>query len=92
MKKKKKIFGKLIALALICLLGCIFYHKYTALLEKQNEKASLEKQISEQQEYSKELDKKEKEYSTDEYIEKEARSLGLVKPDEKIFRNYNDKK
>ena len=38
------------------------------------------------------LDKTEKEYSSDEFVEKYARILGLVKPDEKIFRNYNDKK
>ena len=62
------------------------------ILKYETEIESLEKQISEQKKYSKELEKTKKEYSTDEYIEKRARSLGLVKPDEKIFRNYNDKK
>lgn len=91
-KKRKNIFGKVILLSLICFLCCIFYHKYSSLEDYNNEIESLEKQIAEQEEYGKELDKTAKEYSTDEYVEKYARILGLVKPDEKIFRNYNDKK
>ena len=92
MKKKGKIFGIVILLLLTCLLVGVFYHKYLDLEERKNEIDSLEDQITEQKEYSKELEKTEEEYSTDEYVEKHARSLGLVKPDEKIFRNYNDKK
>lgn len=91
-KKRKNIFGKIIVLSIICLLCCVFYHKYTGLEEYKNEIESLESQIAEQKEYGKELDKTAKEYSSDEYVEKHARKLGLVKPDEKIFRNYNDKK
>jgi len=91
-KKKKKFLGKLIVLALICLLVCVFYNKYSGLKEYETEIESLEKQISDEEKKSKELEKAEKEYSSDEYIEEKARELGLVKPDEKIFRNYNDKK
>lgn len=91
-KKRKNIFGKLIVLSLVCFLCCVFYHKYTGLEEYKNEIESLQSQIAEQKEYGKELDKTAEEYSSDEYIEKYARILGLVKPDEKIFRNYNDKK
>ena len=32
------------------------------------------------------------EEALNEYVEEQARRIGLVKPDEKIFRNYNDKK
>lgn len=91
-KKRKNIFAKLIVLSLICFLCVVFFHKYSILEEYNNEIENLEKQIAEQEEYGKELDKTEKEYSSDEFVEKYARILGLVKPDEKIFRNYNDKK
>lgn len=90
--KKHKIFGKVTLFSLICVLGCIFYGKYTALTDYRNEIDSLKSQIAEQNEYGKELDKTAEEYSTDEYIEKYARMLGLVKPNEKIFKNYNDKR
>jgi len=91
-KKRKNIFAKLMVLSLICFLCVVFYHQYSSLDEYNNEIENLEKQIAEQEEYGKELDKTAKEYSSDEYVEKYARILGLVKPDEKIFRNYNDKK
>lgn len=91
-KKKKKVFGKIVVLSLICILCCVFYHKYVSLRDYKKEIASLKNQITEQKEYGKELDKTAKEYSSDEYVEKYARMLGLVKPNEKIFRNYNDKK
>ena len=91
-KKRKNIFGKIVVLSLICVLFCVFYHKYIGLEEYRNEIDRLQSQIAEQKEYSKELEKTAEEYSSDEYVEKYARILGLVKPDEKIFRNYNDKK
>ena len=91
-KKRKSIFVKLFVLLLICFLSIAFYHQYSNLEEYNNEIENLEKQIADQEEYGKELDKTAKEYSSDEYVEKYARILGLVKPDEKIFRNYNDKK
>lgn len=91
-KKKRMIFGTVLILSLICLLVCAFYPLYNNYEELNEETKNLQNQITEQKEYSKELEKTEEEYSTDEYVEKHARSLGLVKPDEKIFRNYNDKK
>ncbi len=91
-KKRKSIFAKLFVLLLICFLSIAFYHQYSNLEEYNNEIENLEKQIAEQEEYGKELDKTAKESSSDEYVEEQARRIGLVKPDEKIFRNYNDKK
>ncbi len=88
-KKKGKLFSKIFIFSLVCFLACIFYGKYTALMDYQNEIKSLEAQIAKQRELGRELDKTAREYSTDEYVEKYARILGLVKPNEKIFRNYN---
>ena len=94
MKKKKKriAFFKLIALVAVVLMASVFYKQYSGLKEYKNEIDSLNSQIAEQKEYSKELDTISKEYASIEYVEKYARSLGLVKPNEKIFRNYNDRK
>lgn len=90
--KKNKLFGRLVMVSLLCLLICVFYHKYSGLKYYNNQIDSLKSQIAEQEEHAKELERAKKEYSSDEYVEKYARKLGLVKPNEKIFRNYNDKK
>lgn len=91
-KKRKNLFGRITILSLVCLLACVFYSRYADIKEYNDKIADLENQISRQEEYSKELAEISKEYSSDEYIEKYARKLGLVKANEKIFRNYNDKK
>lgn len=91
-KKRSNVFLKITILFSVCIFAFMFYNKYSDLSGYQKEIDSLKAQIAEQQEYSKELDKTSKEYSSDAYVEKYARSLGLVKPNEKIFRNYNDKR
>ncbi len=91
--KKKSAKGIKIAVVIgVCVFAFMFFNKYSTLSGYQKEIDSLKSQIAEQEEYSKELDKTSKEYSSDAYIEKYARSLGLVKPNEKIFRNYSEKK
>ena len=90
--KKSNIFGKLTVLLIAVAVVCVFYHKYTAIADYNDQIDSLKTQISEQKKYGEELDKTAKEYDTDKYIEKYARMLGLVKSNEKIFRNYNEKK
>ncbi len=92
MKKKKRLFPKVLLLFTVCLFIFVFVGKYNELKSYRQEIDSLNAQISEQEKYGKQLDKASKEYKSDEYVEKYARSLGLVKPNEKIFRNYNDKK
>jgi len=91
-KKRSNGFLKFAIFFSVCIFFCIFFGKYSDLNEYQKEIDLLNTQIEEQKKYSKELDRTSKEYSSDAYIEKYARSLGLVKPNEKIFRNYNDKK
>ena len=90
--KKKGRFFRIILVAGVLLFAVTFANKYSGLSSYQREIDSLNAQIAEQKEYSKELDKISKEYSSDAYIEKYARELGLVKPNEKIFRNYNEKR
>lgn len=88
-KKKGNIMSKAVIFSLICVLAFVFYTKYTALKDYRNEIDNLKGQIAQQREIGRELDKTAREYSTDEYVEKYARILGLVKPNEKIFKNYN---
>lgn len=93
MKLKLKIAPwKLVILAVICICAYALCNKYAGLNEYNEKIDYLSAQIQEQKEYSKELDKISRQYESDEHVEKYARSLGLVKPNEKIFRNYNDKK
>lgn len=89
---KRKVFLRIGIIASIFIFVSLFVSKYTNLNTFQDEIDSLNEQIAAEEEYSKELDKTAKMYTSDEYVEQYARGLGLVKPNEKIFRNYNDKK
>ena len=83
---------KIAVVFLVILFTCLFYKGYASLEDCNKEKEKLASQIDKEVEHGKELDKTCKEYGTDEYVEKYARSLGLVKPNEKVYRNYYDKK
>ncbi len=91
-KKKRGVILKITLVFSVFLFLCLFYKGYATLDSCNKEKEELNARISEEVKYGKELDETSKEYGTDEYIEKYARSLGLVKPNEKVYRNYNDKK
>ena len=92
MKKKRRVLINITLVFFVFLFGCLFFKGYATLNECNKEKAELNARIAEEEKYGKELDKISEEYDSDEYVEKYARSLGLVKPNEKVYRNYNDKK
>ena len=89
---KSKAVLRIGILISVFIFGYLFVSKYSNLSTFQDEIDSLNEQIAAEEEYSKELDETAKKYTSDEYVEQYARGLGLVKPNEKIFRNYNDKK
>ena len=89
---KRKAFLRIGIIVSVFIFVSLFVSKYSNLNTFQDEIDSLNEQIAAEEEYSKELDKTAKMYTSDEYMEQYARGLGLVKPNEKIFRNYNDKK
>lgn len=91
-KKRNKFIHGILFAVIICFLGVVFYNKLCSIHDYNKQISSLKAQISEQEEYGKKLDKETKQYSTKEYVEKYARKLGLIKSNEKIFKNYNDKK
>ena len=90
MKKKRGL--KILVLISVFIFGIVFFNKYMGLNDYREEINSLEKQIADEKQYGKELDEAKKESDSDECVEEHARDLGYVKSNEKIFRNYNDKK
>ena len=89
---KRKAILRIGIIVSIFIFASLFISKYSNLSTFRDEIDSLNEQIAAEEEYSKELDETAKKYTSDEYVEQYARGLGLVKPNEKIFRNYNDKK
>ena len=89
--KRKAMLRIGIVLAVFIFAG-LFVSKYSTLSTYNDKIDSLNEQIAAEEERGKELDKTAKMYTSDEYVEKHARDLGYVKQNEKIFKNYNDKK
>lgn len=91
-KKKRGVLLKITLVFSVFLFACLFYKGYATLEECNKEKDALKAQIAEEVQNGKNLDKISQEYGTDAYVEEYARSIGLVKPNEKVYRNYSDKK
>lgn len=90
MKRSTKI--TLVFIAVIAVLGAKTYIDYKKDIKVyNNQKESLQKELEDQQEYRRELDGTQDIYTSQSAVEKIAReTLGLVKSDEKFFKNYND--
>ena len=90
MKRSTKI--TLAFIAVVAVIGTktyIDYKKDIHIYDKQ--KDSLQKELEEQQEYRRELDGTQDIYTSQSAGENIAReTLGLVKSNEKFFKNYND--
>lgn len=89
---RKKTLYRAVILISVIVFACIFVTKYTGLNGYRKEIDSLKAEIAAQEKYGKELEETAAEYSSDEFVEQTARDLGFVKPNEKIFKNYNEKK
>ena len=87
---KKKI--ALIAAIVVVVISAKAYINYRKDISEYNARiAELEEKINEQKEYGEELDNTKDIYSSQEEVERIARdTLGLVKSNEKFFKNYND--
>lgn len=87
---KKKI--ALIAAVIVVILSAKAYIDYrNDISEYKDRIAELEEKIDEQKQYGEELDNTKDIYSSQEEVERIARdTLGLVKSNEKFFKNYND--
>ncbi len=87
---KKKI--ALIAAIVVVVISVKAYIDYrNDIAEYKARIAELEDKITEQKEYGEELDNTRDIYTSQEEVERIARdTLGLVKSNEKFFKNYND--
>ena len=87
---KKKI--ALIAAAVVIVISVKAYIDYRSDIAQYKARiAELEEKIARQKEYGEELDNTKDIYSSQEEVERIARdTLGLVKSNEKFFKNYND--
>ncbi len=92
MKLRKKSKFQIIFIALVVLISFKIYTGYRSDISYFNDrKEDLKEKIEEQKQYSEQLDKEQDIYASQERVEKIAReTLGLVKSDEKFFKNYND--
>lgn len=85
-QKKKSSSSKLVIFIVVCFVSIILIKQQIEINTYNKKISELEAQIKTEEARSKEIDKKDELYATDEYIEKVARDeLGLVKPDEKVF-------
>lgn len=89
--KFKRVFTLIFTAFIIIAAAKVFIDYRSDMAAYEKRIADLEQKLSEQEQYSKELDNTEDVYSSQEAVEEIARdTLGLVKSDEKFFKNYND--
>ena len=91
-KKKRSAMLKITLVFSVILFACLFYNAYSDYNQNIKDKEKFATLKAQEIERGKELDKISKESDSLEIAEENARSLGYVKANEKIFRNYNDKK
>lgn len=75
-----------VVIAFCVVLGAQMIKKYNTLSDLKEQEAKLQRQYKKELQLSEELKDKEAYVKTDDYIEEMARKLGLLYPDEVIFK------
>lgn len=75
-----------IVIAFCIVVGAQMFQKYNTLKKLQEQESKLTKQYEQELQLSKELKDQESYVKTDDYVEEMARKLGLLYPDEVIFK------
>ena len=89
--KKNILIRNIIVLAVTCFIIVFFLRQEITIRKYRTEIKDLSVQIEKQQDIRRELEEKEKLYSSNEYIEKIAREvLGMVSADEKVYIDENE--
>ena len=73
-------------IAFCVVIGVQMFQKHSTLKKLQAQQSKLEKQYEQELQLSKELKEQEAYVKTDDYVEEMARKLGLLYPDEVIFK------
>lgn len=76
----------LVVIAFCVVLGAQMIKKYNTLSDLKEQEAKLQRQYKKELQLSEELKDKEAYVKTDDYIEEMARNLGLLYPNEVIFK------
>ena len=84
--KKMIIMISFVVIAFCVVLGAQMIKKYNTLSDLKEQKAKLQRQYKKELQLSEELKDKEAYVKTDDYIEEMARNLGLLYPNEVIFK------
>ena len=90
-KKRNDNRGRIVGISLVVIMFCVIlivqtFNAYGTLSDLQKQKKELTQEYNDPLELSDELKEKEDYVKTDEYIEEMARKMGLVYPDEVIFK------
>ena len=76
-----------VVIAFCVVLGAQMIKKYNTLSDLKEQEAKLQRQYKKELQLSEELKDKEAYVKTDDYIEEMARNLGLLYPNEVIFKS-----
>ncbi len=86
MKKNRKIYKRLLILAIAIYIIFILINQQKTLNQYSQESANLNAQIEEQEEYKEQLAKQKDDVSSLDYIEKTAREmLDMYYPNERVY-------
>lgn len=86
-QSRRMIVGiSFVVIAFCIVMGVQMINKHNTLKELQEQERKLTEQYQEELQLSKELKEQEAYVKTDEYVEEMARKLGLLYPDEVIFK------
>lgn len=86
MKKNKKIYIKLLILAIAIYVIFTLFNQQQTLNQYSQESKELASQIEEQKEYKEELAKKKEDVTSLDFIEKKAREmLDMYYPNERVY-------
>lgn len=84
--KKMIIMISFVVIAFCVVLGAQMIKKYNTLSDLKEQEEKLQRQYKKELQLSEELKDKEAYVKTDDYIEEMARNLGLLYPNEVIFK------
>ena len=89
-KRKKSKLGLFVMIGILVYFSYVVIDQQKILYAKENQMATVEKRIDEQNRLNEELKRQKKILNTDEYAEKVARDkLGMIKPGERVFVDIN---
>lgn len=85
------IIGITLVASLFCIVvGAQMFQKYSTLRELKEQEMKLQAELESESQKHDELEEQEAYVKTDSYIEEMARKLGLLYPDEVIFKPEED--